>query len=144
MRVRIFRLPSAKEFPLPEYHSRGAVAFDFFSAEDTVIPPKKIALLPTGFVIEVPEGYAMLVCSRSSAPLKKSLTPPHGLGIIDHDYCGKDDEIKIQVQNFSDAEVVVQKGERIAQGLFVQIDRAEWEEFLPEDASRGGFGSTGG
>jgi dUTP pyrophosphatase len=144
MRIRISRLPSAKDLPLPKYHSSGAVAFDFFATEDTIVSPKTVSLIPTGLVIEVPKGYALLVCSRSSTPLKKSLSPPHGLGIIDHDYCGKDDEIKIQVRNFSDLEVLVQKGERIAQGLFVKIDQAEWEEFVPNEENRGGFGSTAG
>ncbi|MBI2634597.1 hypothetical protein HYW82_02945 [Candidatus Peregrinibacteria bacterium] len=71
--------------------------------------------------------------------------PPHGFGIIDHDYCGQEDEIKVLVYNFTEKEVMIQRGEKIAQGVFVKIDKFEWEEVDEmRKESRGGFGSTGG
>ena len=68
----------------------------------------------------------------------------NGIGIIDPDYSGDDDEVKAACFNFSSSPVIVEKGERIAQGIFVNIDRAEWEEVetMP-NKTRGGFGSTG-
>jgi len=95
--------------------------------------------------VEVPEKYMLVVASRSSTPRKKGLTPPHGFGIIDHDYCGPEDEIKVMVYNFTDKVVKIEKGEKIAQGVFVRIDKFEWEEVDEiKGESRGGFGSTGG
>jgi len=104
---------------------------------------KGIAMIPSNLIIEVPEKYMLIVASRSSTPLKKGLTPPHGFGIIDHDYCGPEDEIKILVYNFTDEIVSIKRGEKIAQGVFVRIDKFEWEELDEMNRrSRGGFGST--
>jgi dUTP pyrophosphatase len=95
-------------------------------------------------VVKVPEGYALIIASRSSLPRKKGLTCPHGIGVIDQDYHGATDEILVQVKNMTDAPVTVERGERIAQGLFVRVDQAEWEEVDDHGAeTRGGFGSTG-
>ena len=85
----------------------------------------------------------LLVALRSSTPRKKGLHKPHGIGVIDNDYCGDEDEVKVQVFNSTDKEVVVEKGERIAQGIFVKIDKFEWDEVEKMGKSRGGFGSTG-
>ena len=70
--------------------------------------------------------------------------PPHGFGIIDHDYCGPEDEVKILVYNFTDQPVTIEHGEKIAQGVFVHIDKFDWEEVEEMgNETRGGFGSTG-
>lgn len=132
-----------KSLPLPVYETSGSVGFDIIARENAEIPPKEIKLIPGNIVVEVPKGYMLMVASRSSTPKKKGLTPPHGLGIIDHDYCGNEDEIKIQVYNFTDEPVIVERGEKIAQGVFMRIDKLEWEEVdeMSQD-SRGGFGST--
>lgn len=130
--------------PLPVYETSGSVGFDILARENAEIPAKEICLVPGNIIVEVPQGYMLMVASRSSTPRKKGLLPPHGLGIIDHDYCGEQDEIKIQVYNFTDKSVKVLKGEKIAQGVFIKIDKLQWEEVneMKKD-SRGGFGSTG-
>ncbi len=132
-----------KSLPLPAYETGGSVGFDILAREKAEIPPKEIKLVPGNIIVEVPNGYMLMVASRSSTPKKKGLTQPHGLGIIDHDYCGNEDEIKIQVYNFTDKPVIVDRGEKIAQGVFIRIDKLEWEEVEKmTDKSRGGFGST--
>ena len=142
MKIRIKRVDSS--LPLPQYESAGAVGLDFLAREEKVIAAKAIELIPANVIVEVPEGYMLMLASRSSTPMKKGLLPPHGLGIIDHDYCGPEDEIRILVYNFRDEPVTVQKGEKIAQGIFVKIDKFEWEEVEEmENETRGGFGSTG-
>jgi dUTP diphosphatase len=80
---------------------------------------------------------------RSSTPRRKSLLIPNGVGIIDQDYCGEGDELQVQVLNFSEEAVVVKKGERIAQGLFLPVMQVDWEEVHEVGQGRGGFGSTG-
>lgn len=143
MKVKIKRID--KSLPLPVYETAGSVGFDIVAREDIEIAPKEIGMAPSNLVVAVPSGYMLVVASRSSTPLKKGLTPPHGFGIIDHDYCGPEDEIKVMVYNFKDVPVKIERGEKIAQGVFVKIDKFEWEETDEmAGASRGGFGSTGG
>lgn len=132
-----------KLLPLPRYESNGATAFDFVTRENTTIPAGAVGLVPGNVVVAVPPGYTLLVLPRSSLPKKKSLICPHSIGVIDRDYCGPQDEIYVQVQNVSNAPVTIERGERIAQGLFVKVERAEWVESAPMGMSRGGFGSTG-
>lgn len=142
MKVRIQRVD--KNLPLPKYETDGSVGFDLLAREDTVIPAKSVALIPGNAVVEVPRNFVLFVMLRSSTPRKKGLLMPHGVGVIDHDYCGPHDEIKIQVYNFTDQPVTISRGEKIAQGIFVHIDKAEWEEVERiREESRGGFGSTG-
>ena len=141
MKVRIKRID--KELPLPVYETDGSVGFDLVAREEIIIDPDKIKLIPGNVVIEVPKGYMLAVASRSSTPRKRGLTPPHGFGVIDHDYCGPEDEVKIQVYNFSNETVTIARGEKIAQGVFVRVDKFEWEEVDEiREESRGGFGST--
>lgn len=142
MKVKIQRVDST--LPLPKYETGGSVGFDFLAREDTEIPAKGVALVPANVIVEVPPNYMLVVSLRSSTPRKKGLLMPHGIGVIDHDYCGPKDEIKIQVYNFTDTAVTVPRGEKIAQGIFVHIDKFEWDEVSEmQRKSRGGFGSTG-
>ena len=141
--VRIRRLDST--VPLPAYQTPGAAGFDLAANADVTIPAGTIALVPTGLVIQVPQGHFLGIFARSSTPLKKGLMVANGVGVIDQDYCGPADEVKIQVLNFTAAPVQVSKGDRLAQGLFLPVARAEWQETEGDlrDGSRGGFGATG-
>lgn len=131
--------------PLPAYQTKGSVAFDLYARIDMVIKPFTSTIIPSNIVVKIPEGYFLMLASRSSLPLKKSLMIANGVGVIDEDYCGDKDEIGVQVLNFSQLDVEVKKGERIAQAILVKI--AKVNEFVPVDTmnaeSRGGFGSTG-
>lgn len=142
MQVRVHKL--REDVAIPKFETAGAVGFDLAASEDAEISAGEIKLIPTGLVIETPAGYALILASRSSTPKKKGLTMPHGIGVIDQDYCGVEDEIKIQVQNFTQETVLVKKGEKIAQGIFVRIERADFIEtaYAPSEKTRGGFGST--
>jgi dUTP pyrophosphatase len=140
--VRIKRVsPHAS---LPRYESDGAVAFDLAAAADVAVAPGQVALIPTGLVIEVPPGMFLGIFARSSTPLKRGLMVANGVGVVDQDYCGPHDEVKIAVLNFTSAPVHVATGDRIAQGMLLPVNRVTWEETqeLRRD-SRGGFGSTG-
>lgn len=142
MKVKIKKID--KSLPLPQYHTAGSVAFDFYASEETVIPPKQLVKIPTGLVIASPPGYGLIISGRSSLAYKKGLMLSNGIGVVDTDYCGKEDKIYISVYNFSDQQAVIEKGERIAQGMFIKIDKAEWEEIdKVNENSRGGWGSTG-
>jgi dUTP pyrophosphatase len=142
MRVRIHRLSPFVE--LPRYATSGAAGFDLAASADVLVEPGRTALIPTGLVIEVPEGMFLAVFARSSTPLKRGLMVANGVGVIDSDYCGATDEVKVPVLNFTAAPVTVNAGDRIAQGILLPVTRVEWEETdVPARDARGGFGSTG-
>lgn len=142
MKVRIKRID--KTLPLPIYETSGSVGFDLIARENTTINPQSIELIPSNVIIEVPSGYALILASRSSTPKRHGLTKPHGIGVIDQDYCGPNDEVKIQMMNFTNKSVTIERGTKIAQGLFVKVDQLEFEEVSEiNKESRGGFGSTG-
>jgi dUTP pyrophosphatase len=142
MQVMIQRVDPS--LPLPRHESNGAVGFDFVTREDTTIAPGAIGLVPGNVIVKVPDGTALLVIPRSSLPRKTGLVCPHSIGVIDGDYHGPKDEILIQVMNPTKDPVAVKRGDRIAQGLFVRVEKAEWNEVDDHGAqTRGGFGSTG-
>ena len=132
-----------KDLPLPTYATAGSVGFDLLCREETEIAPRKLGLVPGTVIVRTPPGYMLLLTLRSSTPRRKGLLIPHGLGIIDQDYCGEGDELMVQVYNFRDEAVTVKRGERIAQGMFVPVQRVTWHEVDDMGQGRGGFGSTG-
>ncbi len=133
-----------KSLPLPAYQTKGSVGFDLYARETVKIKPFEPTLIPLNTIVKIPKGYMLLLASRSSLPIKKGLMVANGVGIIDQDYCGENDELKLLVINFTKKEVIVKKGERIAQGIIVKIEKPEFEEVEKMgEKSRGGFGSTG-
>jgi dUTP pyrophosphatase len=140
--VRILRLDSG--VPLPSYETSGAAGFDLASSVDMTIGPGQVTLVPTGLVIEVPAGHLLGVFARSSTPIKRGLMVANGVGVVDADYCGPADEIKIEVLNFTSQPVTVRRGDRLAQGVILPFVRADWQEVDAIDRpTRGGFGVTG-
>src|SRR3989344_8152665 len=138
MKIKIKRLDNSIE--IPRYQTAGAVGFDLASTTDILIKPKTIELVPTGLIVCIPEDCMLILASRSSLPIKKGLMMPNGIGIIDQDYCGPEDELKLQIYNFTEAPIQIKKGDRLCQGVFVKIAKADWEEVeeLPAK-TRGGF-----
>ncbi len=144
MKVKIKRVD--KELPLPVYQTSGSVGCDLVARIDTLILAKSLGKIPANVIIETPKGFMFMIASRGSTPFKKGLLPPHGIGVGDQDFCGPDDEYQIPVYNFTDRDVEIKRGERVAQGIFVPIEVVEWQEVdsMNHNKTRGGFGSTGG
>lgn len=129
---------------VPEYKTEGSVAFDFQARIGVQIMPGKVELVPTGVVMEVPMGYALLVFARSSTPVRRGLLLANGVGIIDRDYCGPNDEIKLPMLNFTDQPVWLESKDRFAQGMLIEVPFVRFEVFTAlNQKNRGGFGSTG-
>ncbi len=142
MNIRIKRID--KTLPLPEYKTKGAAGFDLYTRETTIIPAKGSARVLCNVIIETPPGYALIVSARSSlAKHYPGLFLANGIGIIDSDFCGPNDEVLISLYNLKDYDITVQRGDRIAQGKFQKVEKAEWEEVDEmNNEDRGGFGST--
>jgi dUTP pyrophosphatase len=141
MQVKIKRFD--KSLPLPVYKTAGAAAFDLYNREEIIIPSKKVVLIPLNVAVEVPAGFHSILMARSSAH-KLGIMSANGVGLIDKDYCGDNDELLFPAFNFTDVDVTIEKGTRLAQLL---IEKTETVELLEVDhlssSDRGGFGTTG-
>lgn len=129
---------------MPRYQTPGAAAFDIHLVEDVSIAARAIEKVRTGLVIATPKNHVLVLASRSSNPMKKGIDLANSIGIIDSDYQGNDDEIFLQLINVTDAVVELKAGDRIAQGMFLPVHQAKFEEVdeMPHE-NRGGWGSTG-
>ena len=142
MHVEITRIHA--EARLPQYETLESSAFDLTSVAAVTVEPGKVALIPTGLVIKVPQRMFLGIFARSSTPLKRGLIVANGVGVIDPDYSGPNDEVMIQVMNVGDSDVKVSRGDRLAQGIVLPAPRVVWEEVSEiREVTRGGFGSTG-
>ncbi len=141
LNVKIKRIDT--ELALPMYATPGSVGFDLLCRETTEVASHELALIPANIIVQTPPGYMLLLTMRSSTARRKGLLIPNGVGIIDQDYCGEGDEIMLSVYNFRSKPTLVERGERIAQGIFVPISQVSWTEVGELNPGRGGFGSTG-
>jgi dUTP pyrophosphatase len=145
MKVRIKRLPEARDLPLPSSASPGSAGFDLRAAilEELVLRPGERLLVPTGLVLEIPRGWEGQVRPRSGLALKHGIGILNSPGTIDSDYRG---EVGVILVNLGEAPFSLQRGDRIAQLVFSRVEPVEWEEVETlGESSRGGggFGSTG-
>ena len=132
---------------LPTYGSEFAAGADLRACidSDIVIAPHETCLIPTGLALEIPDGYAGLVCARSGIASKRGLAPANKVGVIDSDYRG---ELIVSLHNHSELPATVSPGERIAQLLITPVLAPEFV-FVEEGGisgtgrGSGGFGSTG-
>ena len=145
--IGIVRLPHAEGLALPSYETAGAAGMDLRAAvpEDRplILPPGKRALVPSGLVLEIPDGFEGQVRPRSGLALKHGVTCLNTPGTIDSDYRG---EVKVLLVNLGDDDFEVTRGMRVAQIVFAEVTRAGVEErSLSNTTGRGsgGFGSTG-
>jgi dUTP diphosphatase len=143
-RVRVLRLPTNRDLPLPSRQTTGSAGFDLASAEpDFVLAPGERRLVSTGFAVEIPPGIEGQVRPRSGLALRHGITMPNAPGTIDSDYRG---EIRVILQNLGAEPVTIVRGDRIAQLVFARYETPELVDTAElEQSTRGvgGFGSTG-
>ncbi len=133
------------DIPIPEYSTDGSAGMDIHAAveEDQVIAPGESALIPTGFIIELPAGYEAQIRPRSGLAVKHSIGILNSPGTIDSDYRG---EVKIILVNFGKEPFTIHRGDRIAQMVVSTYARVDWVESSAvdnTDRGAGGFGHTG-
>lgn len=142
MQVKIKRLNEGAL--IPTYGSADAAGADIYALLEGEIEilPNKTVVIPTGFALELPKGYAGLIYARSGLATKKGLAPANKVGVVDCDYRG---EVKVALHNHSDSVQTVSGGERIAQLVITPYITAHFVESELSDTERGadGFGSTG-
>ena len=132
------------DLPLPRYAKGGDAGADIVSRIDITLAPGDRALVPTGIAIALPDGYVALVHPRSGLAIKHGVTMVNAPGTVDAGYRG---ELQIILINHDKSESVsFKRGDRIAQLVIQQVERAEFVEVqdLPGSGrGTGGFGSTG-
>lgn len=155
-KVKVFKVhPDAV---VPSNQTGEAAGYDLHCVEDFKLAPGRRIAVRTGLVIQPPEGYHIEILARSGLAYKYGICLTNNVGLIDRDFCGPEDEIKVLLtyipsmargpmygaimDNFKMLEF--KKGDRIAQFVFRHTHRLEFEEVgaAPGD-DRGGLGSTG-
>jgi dUTP pyrophosphatase len=130
--------------PLPTYAKPGDAGADLVTTIDVTVHPGERVIVPTGISIALPDGYVAFVHPRSGLALKHGISIVNAPGTIDAGYRG---EINVVLINHDQREsVTFVKGDRIAQLVIQQVERAIFHEVerLPgSDRGEGGFGSTG-
>jgi dUTP pyrophosphatase len=139
------KIVNQSPYPLPQYSTEGSSGMDLRAnlAEAVVLRSLERCLVPTGLFIEMPPNYEAQVRPRSGLAIRQGLTCLNSPGTVDSDYRG---EIKVVLINLSAEEQLIQPGERIAQLVIQQVEKAAWlpVEILEETSrNSGGFGSTG-
>lgn len=133
------------DIPLPEYMTAASAGLDLRAAvtEPVTIRPGRMALIPSGLAVALPIGFEAQIRPRSGLAFKKGLTLINSPGTIDADYRG---EIGLAVINLGPEDVIIERGDRIAQMVINRVYRAELalvQDLDETERGGGGFGHTG-
>lgn len=152
LKIKIKQLHEAAK--IPEYATAGAACFDLHAIvdggdiKDGVVAVQPVfnnqsATYRTGLAFEIPEGYVMMVHSRSGHGFKNGVRLSNCVGVIDSDYRG---EVMVKLHNDSRFAFNVYNGDRIAQAMIIPVQQVGFEvvqELSNTERGAGGFGSTG-
>jgi dUTP pyrophosphatase len=145
--INLIRLAHGEGLDLPAYETSGAAGMDLRAAvpADTplVLLPGQRALVPTGFVFEIPDGFEVQIRPRSGLAFKNGITCLNTPGTIDSDYRG---EVNVLLINLGEDDFTVSRGMRIAQMVIAPVTQARVAEAAEATSTvrgTGGFGSTG-
>ncbi|CAD7043710.1 dUTP diphosphatase [Pseudorhizobium halotolerans] len=145
--LRLVRMPHGAGLPLPTYETRGAAGMDLPAAiaedERLILKPGQRKLVPTGFMLEIPEGFEAQIRPRSGLAFKHGITCLNTPGTIDSDYRG---EVKVLLVNLGEEEFEISRGMRIAQMVIAPVTQVQVHEVSETGETlrgAGGFGSTG-
>ncbi len=147
IKIDVQQLPHAEDLPLPAYQSSQAAGLDLLAAvpeqAPLVLAAGQHAMVPTGLVIALPEGFEAQVRPRSGLAARHGVTVLNSPGTVDADYRG---EINVLLVNLGQEAFTIRRGERIAQMIVAPVTRVELSRADSLSATArgsGGFGSTG-
>ena len=132
------------DIEIPRRQTKESAGYDLATCKDVTIKPGEIVLIETGLKVQIPSEEVLLVFPRSSLGIKKGLTMANNVGVIDADYFdnpNNEGHIMIPILNFSKKDVTLEKGERVAQGIFVKYFKTINDDSVDNERS-GGFGSS--
>jgi len=150
MNIQVYKLPNAKDLPLPSRATPHSAAMDLMAAIpvelSVVLLPGDRYLVPTGLVMAIPEGFEAQIRPRSGLALKAGVTVLNAPGTIDADYRN---EVMVLLVNHGQAPFEIKRGDRIAQILIAPVPECSWvpvanaEDLGDTERGLGGYGSTG-
>jgi dUTP pyrophosphatase len=131
--------------PLPAYSTEGSAGMDLRAnlPGQVILKPLERRLIPTGLFLEIPAGYEVQIRPRSGLAINQGITCLNSPGTVDSDYRG---EVKVILINFSSEDQVIEPGDRIAQMVVGQVQKARWKpvsQIASTKRDQGGFGHTG-
>jgi len=143
LKVKIVRLN--KQAIVPVYATAHAAGMDISACLDAAVTlqPFSTMLIPSGFAIELPEGYEAQLRPRSGLALRSMISLPNSPATIDADYRG---EVKVILINYGQEPFTVSHGDRIAQMVVARVEQVQFEEVAELGSTvrgEGGFGHTG-
>jgi len=139
--LKIKRLSDSAK--VPTYGSAGAACFDLYADDTITIAPGHAGTVKTNVSFGIPEGFVMLVFSRSGHGFKHGVRLANCTGVIDSDYRG---EVMVRLQNEGSEVFMVTQGDRVAQAMLQPVERfrlVETDDVGFTERGVKGFGSTG-
>jgi dUTP pyrophosphatase len=146
IQIRVLDPRLGKTIDLPEYATEGSAGMDVRACveQDLTVEPGQTVLIPTGFAMYIADpSLAAVILPRSGLGHKQGIVLGNLVGLIDSDYQG---QVYVSCWNRSDTPFRLEVGARIAQVVFVPVQRTEWklvDEFHATERGSGGFGHTG-
>lgn len=131
---------------IPQFATSGAAGMDLYACidEKITLEPQKLAMIPTGIAVELPDSSAAaFVYARSGLGVKHGICLANGVGVVDSDYRG---EVCVGLCNVSDKPYTIEPSERIAQMVIAPVIVPKitvTDELSDTERGEGGFGSTG-
>lgn len=128
---------------LPKRKTKKSAGYDFFAVEDFTLYPNKLCIIPTGVKAYMEDDEVLYLHIRSSVAFKRGVRMLNSIGVIDADFVDNPDnegEISLGLLSHNDDIVHIQKGERIAQGVFHKFLITDDDD--AEGKRVGGIGST--
>jgi dUTP pyrophosphatase len=142
----IVKAYSGQGISLPSRKTACSAGYDLSSAVDAILQPGQLTVLPTGIKAYMQPGEVLLIFIRSSMALRHQLALANGVGVVDADYYDNPENeghLQLAVINRGDHPVVIKKGDRVAQGIFLPYLTVDKDAAGKGESREGGFGSTG-
>ena len=137
------------ELPLPLKATADSLGIDLYARYNVHFSQGDFIKVPLNVVVKPPDGYGSILTGRSSLFGKHGVIVTNGIGVIDSDYCGENDEILLPLYKLTPGNTTIAKGERIAQLILIPRLSPDYNFFNVREAltidstNRGGFGSSG-
>lgn len=109
-----------------------------------VLNPGDRALVPTGIVFAIPDGYSIRLHPRSGLSLKYFIGLANSEGVIDDDYINQTYAL---LSNESEKQFIIRLGDRLCQGELYKNQQSTFKQIKTQPIKKtnraGGIGSTG-